>query len=558
MKKWFKEIIYYILVVLAIVLPLFFKPGYLFFTDFVLGPNVILDWQSTSFLINIIFFFFSYVFSLDILQKIFIGLVLLIVLIGAKKLIEEILLLSKNKERNGPSYWFVFIISLFALFNPFVYDRVMYGQFGVVASFGFLSFSLENLLVYFRTKKLSNITWFGIFSGLMILFSMHFVFFQAPLVILLIIYALNKKIINWKVLLKHLILALVIILVINLNWLIGLVNPNSNLSIFINKGISNQDLIAFQTSGKTNGEVIMNILMMSGFWGKDQLRYSDLTKSKENWGRSFFFLLPIILLGVWVSFRVKQTKFLSFGFIFIFTIAFVLAIGVRLPLSSQITQFLYNYFPFYRGLREPQKWVSVIVIIYLFYLIIGTKYLLQKKIIENNKLLGGLILSGIIVMQAPLLLSGFNNQVKPTQYPNDWYEVNSYITNNSKVVTSNFQKCDGNILFLPWHMYMSFNWTGNIVANPASLFFNCPTITGTNMEWGGIYDNSMDPKGRVVMEWLKKGGNTDFFDNRELNIKHVILAKELDWQDYLWIEKLPNIKLVKETQSLKLYQVFIP
>ena len=34
-----------------------------------------------------------------------------------------------------------------------------------------------------------------------------------------------------------------------------------------------------------------------------------------------------------------------------------------------------------------------------------------------------------------------------------------------------------------------------------------------------------------------------------------ILAKEVDWQNYLWIENYPSIKLIKETDNLKVYQV---
>jgi len=41
-----------------------------------------------------------------------------------------------------------------------------------------------------------------------------------------------------------------------------------------------------------------------------------------------------------------------------------------------------------------------------------------------------------------------------------------------------------------------------IVSNPAPIFFRCPTIYGTNMEWGGIYDNVYDANDIAVQNWF--------------------------------------------------------
>jgi len=519
-----------------------------------MGPHIILDWNSASFLFNLIIKFLAYFTPIDILQKFFISSILLILLVGSKKLIEETIRLTTDNAQE-PRHWLVFILSLFTVFNPFVYDRIMYGQFGIVAALGFLILSLGNIFAYLRTKSIKNMVWFGVFAGFMALSSVHFIAFLFLLTILLLTYGLIKKQVSGKILLKHLALALIIILVLNINWILGLKNPDSRLGNFIKKGVTNKELIAFQTSGKTNGEVITNVLMMSGFWGKDQMRYSDLTQSESNWQRSFFFLLPIILVGLTISFKNKHSRFLSGGFVILFIIACTLAIGVRLPISREITQLLHYYLPPYVAFREPQKWVAVIVVIYLFYLTTGAHYLLIKRIIKKNELLSGIILSSIIILQAPLLLLGLNGQVTPTEYPEDWHEINRYITLNQP---SNERGCNGNILFLPWHLYMSFNWIGNVVANPTPKFFTCLVISGTNMEWGGIDNDSPDVKSTLVSEWIKKQGNTDLLSPKTLNITYLILAKEVDWQKYLWIETLPSLTLVMETPSLKLYQVNSP
>jgi hypothetical protein len=153
----------------------------------------------------------------------------------------------------------------------------------------------------------------------------------------------------------------------------------------------------------------------------------------------------------------------------------------------------------------------------------------------------------VIVMQAPLLLFDFRGQVTPTQYPSDWYAANDYIVHDSG--------CAGSILFFPWHLYMSFSWIGHIVANPAPAFFQCPVVSGTDMEWGDIYDNSQSPEGQAVEQWLIVGGKTDLLQNSAWNIRYVILAKELDWKSYIGMDSNPELKLVMDTATLRIYKV---
>ena len=104
-------------------------------------------------------------------------------------------------------------------------------------------------------------------------------------------------------------------------------------------------------------------------------------------------------------------------------------------------------------------------------------------------------------------------------------------------------------------MYMSFNWVGNLVANPAKYFFSCPVIQGTNMEWGGIYDNSADATGQKIEDWLYNKKDIDYLNNNDLNIKYIILAKEVDWQNYFWLDEIPGLRFEKETENLRLYKI---
>ncbi|MFA6919328.1 MAG: hypothetical protein WC244_04465 [Patescibacteria group bacterium] len=550
MKDKIKRYLPYAGVVLAIILPWFFHSGYLFFSDFSLGPNFnISNWWSGVFYQDLIMKGLSLVLPVDFLQKVFIGLIILLLLLAGKKIVEQF---TADK-------WLIFVISLFVVFNPFVYDRFLYGQFGVILGLGFFVLFVGNMLQYIlavddsdKTKRF-KIDWTliraSIFASLTILHSLHFIFFILALVIVfLVILTADKRLFSQIFILNFIICAIVVV-AINANVIIGIVGNFSNTANFVQSGIIQNDLVAFQTSGKTGGEAISNVLMMSGFWGKDQHRYTDLTSFDTNWGRSFLLLLPLILYGVYRGFKSedKKIKWLTGGLLIIFGIATFLAVGVRTGLTKAVTLWLFDNLPFYRGLRETQKWVAIEVVVYLIFLSWGAKEFFQKKIIARQQSVFKIFLAAIIIMQTPLLLWGFGGQVRPTNYPADWYEADKLITAESH--------CQGNILFLPWHAYMGFTWIGNIVSNPAPSFFTCSVISGTNMEWGGIYDNSQDPTGKKVDNWLSASGRTDLLSDDNLSIKYVILAKEVDWKNYQWLSQESQLKLISDTATLRIYKV---
>jgi len=536
--SWLTEYYIYIIVVLAIVLPLFLNKGYVFLIDFNFGPNVLVDIFSSGFLtiaiINIFSLFHFYAFG----EKLFIAAVILLVLLGGKKIAES---LSQNR-------WIVFITSLFFLFNPFVYQRIMYGQIGVVAAFGLLCLALGYGLSYVKDRKDFDLYKWGIFTGLSFQFSPHFIFFS------FIAYGFIFSILLWKKMerreLQKIILVLLFFAVIlNINWILGYFTKHSQLDF--KQRFNLNDLIAFQTAGKTGTEALGNVLMMSGFWAKDRGMYIDFTGAGGDWGVSFLLLSPIILLGLFLGLKNKESRLLMLGLIFIFIISVILAVGIRLSVSREITYWLFHNVPFYKGLRESGKWISLIVIIYGILLALGLNQLSKYKIVRENKFLSAILISLLIVMQSPFLLFGFNGQIKPVNYPKDWQEIDQYIISHKKD-----KECSDVILFLPWHLYMSFSWVNNrLIVNPANSFFSCPVIQGTNMEWAGIYDNSGNRNGKIIKEWLEKKNEPNFLKDRGLNVQYIILVKEVDWQEYEWLNNLSGLKLTKEMDTLRLYEI---
>lgn len=175
---------------------------------------------------------------------------------------------------------------------------------------------------------------------------------------------------------------------------------------------------------------------------------------------------------------------------------------------------------------------------------------------KNKKTVKFSLLAVIIIASVtPLIYSytffnGFAGQIKPTDYPSDWYEVNNFL---------NEDKQDFKILFLPWHLYMNFGWINNTnkrIANPARNFFDKEVISGVNAEIGRIYREVNSPEQVYIDSLLDKRDNiTDFGELISiLNIKYIILTKESDYKKYFFLFNQTDLELVKETKSLYVFK----
>ncbi len=545
----------YFIVILSIVLPWFFKSGYLFFTDHSWGPNIKISWIASSFLLNLSVKILSFILPVDLLEKLYISGIIALILFGGRSLVRSILRLSKDGLSGSTGL--VFVLSLFTLFNPFVYDRALFGQFDVLAAYGFFLFTLASLIKAWHLLEWRNLLQASVYFALTIMFSRHFIFLSIPFSLLFLssIFCKRRDIAQaglGRMFAQRLFLGVALILALNANWLFFSFWGPHPTARFVSEVVSVQDLNAFQTSGKTTGEIFSNVVFMSGFWGKDQYRYADLTDT-VGWQKSFIFLFPLIVYGIYLSFRSRSRneKLFSVSLLVIYVTAVVLAVGTRVPLTGPLVAWLYENLPLYKGLREPQKWVMVIIPIYIFYLTLAAARWTSLKSAENMRWLAGIIIGSIVVMQAPLLIWGFGGQIRPTPYPADWVEADESLVN--RAVDS--YGCSDRILFLPWHLYMNFFWSGKVMANPAQYFFTCPTLSGTNMEWAGIYGNSLNPDGAIITDWIRTKGREGPPGVGGKPLRYIILAKEVDFTAYLWLNRQSYLEIIKETTSLIIYEI---
>lgn len=90
-------------------------------------------------------------------------------------------------------------------------------------------------------------------------------------------------------------------------------------------------------------------------------------------------------------------------------------------------------------------------------------------------------------------------------------------------------------------------------ANPAPKFFDKPIISGRNLEVSGIYTQSTNP-GQQYVQSLLSSGSISGENLRLLNVKYVVLAKEVDWAWYRDVLNDSGLERVFDSENLAIYE----
>lgn len=472
--------------------------------------------------------------------------------------IEKIILLSVFVIPLYSIYKFIQIDSFYGraygyllyILNPFVYVRLLSGQWFILLAYSLLPLALGSFINLLKDasnrnliKTLFLVTFIGIFNVHML-----FLFAIIALISLLLEIIRSRKII----VLKHMALLSILYILINSYWLIPvLTTKNINVA-----QISIYDIFAFAT--KTSAfNVLFTTASMYGFWRQGYIYAKDFI---PYWYLLFFFILYLAIYGFISNYRNKKTEAYTKILGVTAIIAVILGAGVHGPFSS-VFEYLFNNVFFFKGLRDSHKFVALIVLAYAYLGALGVAEF--EKIARYEKSAHSIIRAKTILVSVVIILAlitpfaysftmfnSFWGQIKPTDYPKDWYETNEFL---------NQDKQDFNVLFFPWHLYMDFHWVPNTnkrIVNPASSFFDKPVVQGENIEIGSIYSQSTNPAQRYVESLL---GNKDKITNFgeliiPLNVKYVLLTKEADYKEYVFLSNQTDLELIKETENFYIFK----
>lgn len=521
----------YTLVALAVMLPLL-KPGFILTLDMVFTPTLHLPSELTSsYPFHALLHFLNFIIPADILQKLMLLAILLLASIGMHRLIR--LLSPKAQEID----WGIYLASIFFAINPFTYSRFMAGQYAVLLGYALLPWFVRLLLTFLNRPSLMSGLKLGAVATIIGIVSIHTlgaVIIAAVVATGIVVWRFRHKL---KAFLTFGAVAIALFAALSSYWLVPLALGQGKTATIIGD-FTVADTEAFETRGGNPAVRVGHIIRLQGFWVEDKGQFLLPQDRAMLWGLTALIIVALVIYGavrLWQKNRPITIFFAASGLI-----GLLLAAGMFGPVGDQILLMT--------GVREPHKLVGLLVVTYGVFLAFGVNGFLANMRERNETAYG---LSAVVLLIIPFLFMrvmfwGFSGQLTPRQYPTDWTTVNQQL---------NKDNTDFAALFLPWHQYMHFDFAGRIIASPASAFFDKPMVVSTDPELAGATSGQQDERGRAVERLIKDVNEQELADElAEQNIKYVILAKDLDYEDYAYLDRTPELKRIGNYQTIVLYE----
>lgn len=434
---------------------------------------------------------------------------------------------------------------IFMMINPFLYARMVEGQYGVYGWYALLLWACYFL--YRRYKKGVLSDWIGwvVLAGLTVSLSYHALFFVG-LVSTLVLISSYKR---WKNILYR-IGSMIAILIINFNRIRGSLFLKTWISQTL-QHIDTSHITSFQTQ-QGNVGILYQALSLHGFRWEVQGRFITPFSLNPYWIYIFGLLFLLVVYGYYRPWKSVWDKTLAIWLWSVAIISYILALGISGPwLFADLTQWLYDYIPYYIGLREPQKWLWILMIIYAVGLALWWHKLYTKVVADDPFFTWPLriLLLFLPIVYTPTMLFALKGQLKVFSYPQEYVQAKEYIYR----VTSSNESCQSeecfDLLVLPWHQYMSLTFTNKIAPNPWEKYFQSyddkylNVLIGDNMELSDIYTQSSRPASKIIeryvhpSQWLWTIQPPNEADSRTLctnlnilGIYGILLMKELERQ----------------------------
>ena len=432
------------------------------------------------------------------------------------------------------------IAGLVYMVNPFVYSRLMAGQFAVLLGYACLPFFIKSFLCLIEKPTTRNAVCVAAWLTVIGILSIHTLALCAVVMVAgLAVARIYRK--KMAVIALASATAVVMFFVASFYWLLPLIAGESSTAQAI-RGFGGTDQAAFATVGGSVWEQLVNIAGLQGFWADATELYVLPQHVLPSW--------PLITLGVWVLVgygyvRLRRHLTPTMNLHIIACAALVAAVLATTLLSS-----LFSALPLAMGMREPHKFVGLIAVVFAICVGWSLASIIAyiARLYNNRYATAAVTVCALLVPFAwtPTMLGGMHGQLQPRVYPTEWFAANDFL---------NADKSNFRALFLPWHGYQRFDFSGRIIMNPADRFFDKPMLISNELEFRGAAPTFPDQTKTYITKTLLPQASTrnDLAERlNNITIKYIVIAQEDSGSEH--VAHQPDIKLVFNTDKIKIYQ----
>lgn len=400
----------------------------------------------------------------------------------------------------------IFSAGVFAL-NPFVYARVLAGQWFILLAYALLPLLLYALVRLSQKPDRRSGAIFFLVLSLIGLLSIHFLYLSC---LVSALWLGTHMVCDWwrggedslRVvrILRYGTFAGLGFIILNLFWIV----PVALRSAPIEARFDETYFSAFASAGHGVVPVVANVAVLGGFWGENLVwgKYFAWPQDTAVFWIAVFFIFIFIGRGVVHLLRNPATRFHAGVILGIGIFAYVTALGMADTPFQNFNLFLYEHVPFWSGLRDSHKIAGVLALVYAVFAGVGVSAFLskiKKRSVSTESFVSMLVLL-VPILFGMYMWGGMHGGLRSVWYPADWYEAKSIVDK---------MPAGEKTLVLPWHGYLSLDFADNkIVGNPTQAFFGrTRVIAGRGVELGKIYDQEVDAEYRDIDAFLLQAQN---------------------------------------------------
>ena len=426
------------------------------------------------------------------------------------------------------------------LLNPFVYDRLLAGQWIVLAGYALLPAALATVWQTLKHHGKRYAFRLALIIALYPLVSPHYAYIFGWLAAAVTaVYGYIEKP-KWLWHKKTLVWSAAVIagfILVNLFWLLSPAGDQF-------QSFNTIDFSVFQTLPDPSAGLWGNVLSLYGFWHGDAFIQPKVFLGPV-WILIALLILILATIGAVRGFRNRQSLVIALALST--PVAIILAAGYASPLVRPLTVFLLHYLPGYRGLRDSAKLLAIPALAYCILAPYGIFWLAGFFKSRFSKALSATAVALLAVVNATGIGASASGQIPLADYPSGWYRTAAALQSDQAAV----------VAVLPWHNHMRVSFArNNYVGQPAPVFLASPTLSATED------DNILSARPATAADHLMLnliiGTITPTHwagQLRKLGVSYIWLEKTDDWYSYAPKLGQAGMKSVYSDSTVALYRL---
>ncbi len=436
-------------------------PGYVLQIDAVFGPRMPLDLSWAGAPLSLIAHLLGGYWS----GRLFLGLSLFLCGFGPMVLLRRLCWLAQVPA------------GLLGVLNPFVYDRVVEGQYGVAAGVGAVFLWLAAWEFLQEGPRPSRLLLTAGAGWLAVVWDEHTI---GPILVLALAGLIWHR--AWREPGRLLwSLGSLALMVAALSYaLTPFFVGHGNGTYYQVQHFSRADLVEFRSTPSPLYGLWVNLLGLYGFWAERLGRVPMVNAGAPWWPLAALALTAVALAGAWL---VRERAWLLGTGLVGLLVAGSTATGP----GQRAFLWLMQRLPLVGAYREPEKWSGLWLVALVVLGAAAVDFLARSP--GRAGLARGLAL---IMVAATLLPAGAGMlrelpaTVRPAQYPVGWGQAATYIKRHVPA--------DAPILVLPWTLYEELPFTGNLLTdNPAPVYFPGHLTSPNDLQIPGAVTEAQTP-----------------------------------------------------------------